>query len=73
MTGSVKCPACGGVIRYDTPDEVVCGCGWSESGQVAKDARRRCESQGLNFRHLLRILGDVETVDAYVRALSKDD
>jgi hypothetical protein len=73
MASSIKCPECGAVILYDAPEEVICGCGWSESGQFEKDIQRQCESQGFSYRHLLRDLGDVETVDGFLWALSKDD
>jgi hypothetical protein len=69
----MRCPECGVVIHYDMPDEIVCRCGWSESGQFEKDTRRRCESQGFNYRRLLRDLGDVETVDDFLWALYKDE
>jgi hypothetical protein len=69
----MRCPACDAAVRYDTLDEAVCRCGWSEAREFEQDVRRRCETRGFVYRSLLRDLGDVETIDAFLWALSKDD
>jgi hypothetical protein len=73
MPQATKCPGCGRVITYDVPDEIVCECGWSQVEEFERDARFRCEIQGLDYRRLVRELGDDETVDSYLWALEKDD
>jgi hypothetical protein len=75
MSGHMRCPECGNPIHFDIPDEQQCSeCGWGSEDDLEDCVRSRCDEIGLDFDALLRDFdGDLETLDAYSWAMSKDD
>jgi hypothetical protein len=71
---SIRCSWCEAVVWYFNIEDPSCQCGWDADEDFKDRLRDRCDEQGRDFDELFEEFdGDLEVMDSYLWAMSKDD